>query len=72
MAKKAAPPTPEMEALWHTEVTDWNGKVIYDGPNPVPGELVTITEEMAQNGQQYTYRVRSVLDAEMEKVEAAS
>lgn len=68
MAKKSAIEEVEVpESKWWTEITDWDGNVVYDGPNPVPGELVTVTPEMAEAGQQYKARVRTAQEAQWEK-----
>jgi hypothetical protein len=40
---------------WHARVTAVDGRLVYDGPAPVPSELITITPEMAVRGEVFTF-----------------
>lgn len=48
---------------WWTQVTDWNSTVIWDGPNPVAEGVMTVTQEMADAGQQFSIYVRTAQEA---------
>jgi hypothetical protein len=41
----------------HLVVRDWQGCIVYEGPAPVPEELVTLSFEDVLAGRLYTYDV---------------
>jgi hypothetical protein len=42
---------------WHALVRDWQGNLVYDGPTPVPDELVTLTAADALAGRVFHFEM---------------
>ncbi len=49
----------------HAHVTAPDGSVVYDGPAPVPLELVTLTPQMVMAGQAYTFDMGPARDTDI-------
>lgn len=52
---------PDDTEYWFT-VRDWNGRLVYDEPGPVPPELVTLTSRDLAEGRMFTFDARPLTD----------